>query len=1029
MKDLQLKKVWMIICMIFSLAAIGGGVYLLGYNPFISAPSEEFPKDDSQEEVPEEPPSDAAAFDITIHCAMWTSSTNYVLDAEVSGNNVGMDCFWYNGADGNQIDWGSGLSYTPIGGGHQTSGGGESDTYVGNVVYLRYSHGSFFNKRYMKVSKANSGSVLYGFGTSVETRPITASSTTYFIYGDRGFTTSETHAIDNCKTSLSGTYYMTYRKKYSITFMSQGAQHGIADMIAGIERGITSAVAPPSRAGYTFKGWSDTNGGTTARTRYSADEANGNKTVYAIWQKDPQLVINPNGGSYNNTSGVTSYTNKRGWRQSIAAPTRNGYTFRGWGANSSVEDAKISNMGRPLYNYTYFSSDSLPVRVYNNLDNGTVSLTRVSANIPRSPVHSSVAKVLRFKNTGDASPNLGGFTFFTQSYADAEFYTIIVAKMPQGCFLSWYSNSVGQNSLGVRNGWLTSNAGTGDWQTYVHYVKCWTSGYFSSTSFFAFASDDEGTPENPIVCDVAYAQVYDATGLGLNPDDYYSNLTGSMTYTFGDVNQTLYALWEPTKYTITFSDSGGDMESGFNGTLIGGAYFSDYNIEAQNSIYESQYGTSIKLPNMTRAGYKFLGWKPNSTVGSWDINSTYAPGTSLNQKYGNVSLVAMWQKDKYTFKVKGYLDQFDYENTRDYATFDVYISGSKVGTGVDAFTGSYTSGTTYELKNIQCAYEKKYLGVKANSSPIKGRITGETIVILSFRTMTWMDYAAESYDSGGGTLSSPYIIKSAPQLAKLAKDAASDSLSGQHFKLGANIDLSKHEWIPIGLDENGGRNGMDGFSGDFDGDMYIISNMTMQSVPLAYVGLFGSLNNSFVKNVFIENSSSTRSSDSGMICGHAENSTISNCIIRNCSINTGYNSGMLAGYIINTAISNCLIYNSQITASYNAGSIVGRVNEGCSITNIGGQNNSVAGYSPGVFGYVSDNAVKKGIYMHVTKNYQGNVTEIKQVYGNSSDFGDWSYINNLNNGYPILKTLFHLEGNQTSEEIYTYLTQELDFAA
>lgn len=64
----------------------------------------------------------------------------------------------------------------------------------------------------------------------------------------------------------------------------------------------------------------------------------------------------------------------------------------------------------------------------------------------------------------------------------------------------------------------------------------------------------------------------------------------------------------------------------------------------------------------------------------------------------------------------------------------------------------------------------------------------------------WKDLAAESFDGGDGTAESPYLIKTAEQLAKVAKDVydGDTDYADTYFKITADIDLDGHDWYPIG---------------------------------------------------------------------------------------------------------------------------------------------------------------------------------------------------------------------------------------
>ena len=89
----------------------------------------------------------------------------------------------------------------------------------------------------------------------------------------------------------------------------------------------------------------------------------------------------------------------------------------------------------------------------------------------------------------------------------------------------------------------------------------------------------------------------------------------------------------------------------------------------------------------------------------------------------------------------------------------------------------------------------------------------------------WTDYKATGYESGSGTAADPYIIKTAEQLAYFSARVTSGNDKSVYVKLGANIDLSEHFWVPIGNTTSTNGNN---FSGTFDGDGYYINNMTVQ---------------------------------------------------------------------------------------------------------------------------------------------------------------------------------------------------------
>lgn len=164
---------------------------------------------------------------------------------------------------------------------------------------------------------------------------------------------------------------------------------------------------------------------------------------------------------------------------------------------AAKELASAMAFGKMLYRDPTFIEGSNGISVYNNSNNGTVTITRTSS----STVPNDSGKMLTIKNTGTASPNCGGFTFVTTCGYRKIFITRIIAKIPVGRDIIFHTNSMG---TGGTQKWLTPTKGTGDWQEYICKVYCGTSN-FSSTHFFAI------TGAYNVTWYLAYATVFDVT--------------------------------------------------------------------------------------------------------------------------------------------------------------------------------------------------------------------------------------------------------------------------------------------------------------------------------------------------------------------------------------------------------------------------------------------------------------------------------------------------------------------------------------
>ena len=115
--------------------------------------------------------------------------------------------------------------------------------------------------------------------------------------------------------------------------------------------------------------------------------------------------------------------------------------------------------------------------------------------------------VLEIKtSTGETSPGLGGFSFVTSTSANKEFVVFFHAKIPTGYSLAFKSNATGTGGSATRK-WLTDNKGTDVWTWYAHYIRCGSSGNFSSTNFFNL---DGGS--KPVTWQIDTASVFDISG-------------------------------------------------------------------------------------------------------------------------------------------------------------------------------------------------------------------------------------------------------------------------------------------------------------------------------------------------------------------------------------------------------------------------------------------------------------------------------------------------------------------------------------
>ena len=152
------------------------------------------------------------------------------------------------------------------------------------------------------------------------------------------------------------------------------------------------------------------------------------------------------------------------------------------------------------YRGSITSDTASPFNAVMTRSTATVSLG-VSEVVPVTPKY-------MLEITTDASstvsPGLGGFTFSVSTAANKEFVAYFRAKIPSGRKLVFASNVIGDNR--VRK-WLTADTGTGVYTTYAYYVRCGTTGSFSTTNFFYIEGGSR-----PITWYLEMATVFEITG-------------------------------------------------------------------------------------------------------------------------------------------------------------------------------------------------------------------------------------------------------------------------------------------------------------------------------------------------------------------------------------------------------------------------------------------------------------------------------------------------------------------------------------
>lgn len=280
--------------------------------------------------------------------------------------------------------------------------------------------------------------------------------------------------------------------------------------------------------------------------------------------------------------------------------------------------------GYPLSTDPEFASGNGIVSLYNNVGNGVTVIERISD----SSAANTTGYVIRIKNTGAASPGLGGFHNSVTSRANAIFVQIFRAKIPTGHSVVTASNSMGTSYGDV---WITDTAGTGKWEWYGRIIYCGESGSFSTGSH-VYLNGNAGTPSSPLYWYISYCQVYDLTkgrydGLRCR---YADEVTNADTVDGQHASAFSYKSW------WHWSGQGGQPTWLWGGNSENSYYVynpSNFNVNSATYAHKvrGEYTSNGGQQNPNYFGVNWVGFRMmNTTIGTnnqykdWIISDCYS---------------------------------------------------------------------------------------------------------------------------------------------------------------------------------------------------------------------------------------------------------------------------------------------------------------------------------------------------------------------------------------------------------------------
>ena len=465
------------------------------------------------------------------------------------------------------------------------SGGGASYSGAAGTVIVRVTNTYSVTFQYNSATGGNSDtSASYTTGGTTITLP-TPTKTGYSFggwYKESNFSTligAGGASYTPNDSSLTLTIYAKWNaSSLTVTFDAQGGS-SVANG-STTTGGTVSAPTAPTKSGYTFSGWSTTSNGSTLTFPYTHGQTS-NFTLYAIWSANTLTVTYDSKGG----SAVSSGSTTTGGTISSAptAPTKNGYTFAGWSATDGGAAITFAYVHGQTANFTLYALwTAVNYTVTYSLNGGsgtapTETSKTIGQNFSVAGIGSSAKSGYTF---GGWSDGTNTYQAGTNNYTVGSSNVVLTAQWNLAVYVVTYNSNGG------------SGSGSRTSENYTYGATAITLPSIGNLARTGYSFGGWST----------------SSGVGATP------ISGTYTPTS---SITLYAVWNPFTYTISFNSNGG-------GT-------------GPNSVTYTTGGTTVNLPSvgsMAKTGYDFSGW------------ATTANGTSLSSTGYTVSadttLYAKW---------------------------------------------------------------------------------------------------------------------------------------------------------------------------------------------------------------------------------------------------------------------------------------------------------------------------------------------------------------------------------------------------
>mgnify|MGYP001623005828 CR=1 FL=1 len=588
-------------------------------------------EDNSDEENSDNPDYDddvaAQAHSFTIRAQFRTSSTSTsTATSSTSSPPKAFRLRWYD--SNGTVSWG----------GTRTVNTGASDTSGNGYIYasyFSYSYSLIAQGRYVQIYPYSySGYTCVGMTTSSSwsnTSNTTSNSSTRYYNGSLY---SSAPATDE---SVTGTVYVRFRQSYNVGYIVWSSTNSYFQtpsvyqtMLAGV--GPTLYVEDDFNqfTGYTLIGWSTTKNDTTPDydpgEALPASFANGNKTLYAVYERDPYiLTINYYSRSATNSVSLNVSTS-RGTLSSSTMSLNGSVTLTADG--TSTHTVTISESS----SYTYYIGTSS-------------SATTTSYSYSWSPTSNrtiSIYVVQRYSITYNGNGATSGSTSKTYKR--------------HGTNATIASNGFSRTGHTFQ-GWATSSSGSVRYDPGDSYTTnanellyaVWEANTLTNTYYYR----NKGGTNTSTTQTFSYGESFTTLTASNISNEYFSNgwvlvgwATSSTATSYISTGESIlnysgssYYAVSRRQVSITYNTGGGSSVSSTTGYQIWNQYGNTYNHPT----------LTISSTTPTRSGYTFEGWSTSSsaTTVNYDPGDSYTFSRTYTQS-ASVTLYAVWERISYT---------------------------------------------------------------------------------------------------------------------------------------------------------------------------------------------------------------------------------------------------------------------------------------------------------------------------------------------------------------------------------------------